>query len=56
MHNIRKMTISGEFGDVSGMTVDSWKERLPEIVLGYKAEDVWNLDESGVFWKAKGFG
>ena len=53
------MTISGESGEVSGLTVDSWKERLPEIVQGYSSEDVWNLNETGVFWKAlpdKGFG
>ena len=58
-YNLRKMTVSGESGDVSGLTVDSWKERLPEMVQGYSSEDVWNLDESGVFWKAlpdKGFG
>jgi len=44
---------------VQGSTVDSWKERLPEIVAGYKKEDIWNMDESGVFWRAlpdKGFG
>ena len=38
---------------------DSWKERLPEIMQGYSSDDIWNLDESGVFWKAlpdKGFG
>lgn len=46
-HYIRKMTISGESGDVSCVTVDTWKERLPEIVQGgYSSEDVWNLDES----------
>ena len=53
------MTISGESGDVSGSTVSSWKERLPEIVEGYRIDDVRNLDESGVFWQAlpdKGFG
>ena len=53
------MTISGESGDVSGVTVASWKERLPDIVAGYGSEDIWNLDESGVFWQAlpdKGFG
>ena len=58
-HNIKKMTISGESGDVSGSTVSSWQKRLPEIVRGYGVEDVWNLDESGVFWQAlpdKGFG
>ena len=31
-YNIRQMTICGESGDVSGDTVTSWKERLPEIL------------------------
>ena len=50
--------MSGESGDVSGATVDSWKERLPDIVHGYSADDIWNLDETGCFWRAlpdKGF-
>ena len=51
--------ICGESGDVQGETVDSWKERLPEIVDGYSKDDIWNMDEIGVFWKAlpnRGFG
>ena len=28
-HHIKQMTVSGESGDVSGATIDSWKERLP---------------------------
>ena len=58
-HNINQMTVSGESGDVSGATVDSWKERLPHILEGYSAKDIWNLDEIGCFWRAlpdKGFG
>ena len=54
-----KLTISEESGDVQGETVDSWKERIPEIVQGYQKEVIWNLDETGVFWKAlpdHGFG
>ena len=41
-----------------GVIVDSWKERLPEILQGYKKEDIWNLDETVCFWWAlpdKGF-
>ena len=52
------MKVSGESGDVSGATVDTWKERLPNILQGYSAEDIWNLDETGCFWRAlpdKGF-
>ena len=49
---IRQFTVSGESGDVQGATVDSWKERLPEIVQGYSKDDIWNMDETGVFWQA----
>ena len=54
-----KVAISGESGDVSGATVKSWKERLPEILRGYSKKDVYNLDETGCFWRAlptSGFG
>ena len=58
-HHIKQMAVSGESGGVSGATVDSWKERLPHILEGYSPEDIWNLDETGCFWRAlpdKGFG
>ena len=51
--------ICGESGDVEGATVESWKECLPEIVQGYEKDDIWNMDETGLFWRAlsdKGFG
>jgi len=51
-YNVKQLTVSGESGDVSGATVDSWKERLPEVLQGYAKRDIWNLDETGVFWKA----
>ena len=57
-HHIKQIAVSGESGDVSGATVDSWKERLPHILEGYSPEDIWNLDETGCFWRAlpdKGF-
>ena len=39
--------------------VDSWKEHLPEIVQGYEKDNIWNVDETGLFWHAlpeQGFG
>ena len=51
--------VCGESGDVSGDTIESWLERLPELVDGYQKENIWNRDETGVFWKAlpdRGFG
>ena len=32
---------------------------MPEILRGYRTEDIYNLDETGCFWRAlpeKGFG
>ena len=58
-YNIKQVKVCGELGDVRGETIDSWKERLPEILHGYAKEDVWNMDETGVFWQAlpdRGFG
>ena len=50
-YNIKQLTICGESGDVQGKTVDSWKkERLPEILQDYAKDNVWNMDETGVFW------
>ncbi len=57
-YNIKKVRICGESGDVRGETVQSWKERLPEILRGY-SKDIWNIDKAGVFWRAlpeTGFG
>ena len=37
---------------MSGVTVSSWKERLPEIIWGYDKKDIYNLNEPGCFWRA----
>ena len=50
--NVRKLAICGESWDVSGETVASWKERLLEILRGYKEKNIYNLDETDCFWKA----
>ena len=51
-YNVHRMKINGESGYVSGLTIDSWKERIPELLQGYSAENIWNLDETGCFWRA----
>ena len=40
------MNICGESGEVQGETVDSWKDRLPEIVQ----DNIWNMDETRLFF------
>ena len=58
-YNVKQLKICGESGDVQGETIDSWKERLPEIIQGYEKHNLWNMDETGLFWHAlpdRGFG
>ena len=47
-----KKNVAGEEGDASEFTVSSWTERVKELTLNYAPQDVWNMDESGAFWKA----
>ena len=51
-NGIKARFISGEAGDVSKTTVDSWKERLPDILQGWEPENIWNMDETGQFFRA----
>lgn len=53
-HNIKRMTISGESSEVSSKTADSWKERLPEIIHGYKPGIWMKVDVSGKPCRTKG--
>ena len=50
-HNICNMAVAGEAGDVSTETVENWNERAREITRGWKAENIWNMDETGSFWR-----
>ena len=51
-YNIKQVKIHGESGEVSGATVESWKERIPELLQEYASENIWNLNETGCFWWA----
>ena len=48
---LRQTKKVGEAGDVPITTIKAWIERLPEIIQGYSADDIWNMDESGLFLK-----
>ena len=50
-HSICCMTVAGEEGGVNPNTVESWKERAREITRGWNPSDVWNMDETGSFWR-----
>ena len=50
-HNIFCTTVAGEKGGVNPNTVESWKEQAREITRGWNPSDVWNVDETGSFWR-----
>ena len=51
-HNIRCAALCGEATDVDPTVVETWKERVDIIFDGYQPEDIYNADETGVFYRA----
>ena len=49
---IKEKRMVGEGGDVPEETVSSRIEKLQELTEGYSSENIWNMDESGCFFKA----
>ena len=43
--------MTGERGDVDTTTVDDWKKKLPALCEGYRPEDIFNMDETGLFFR-----
>ena len=50
-HNIAFKVAAGEAASVEQAAVDDWISRLPNIIEGYKADDIFNMDETGMFYK-----
>ena len=50
-HGIKAKTISGEAKAVDIHVVQDWKEELPAILRDYEPSDVFNCDETGLFFK-----
>jgi hypothetical protein len=50
-HNIAFRTLSGESADMDESVLSTWKENLPTVLRGYELKDVWNIDETGLFWR-----
>ena len=50
--NGNNVIISGEAADVNPTTVDDWHKCLPDICAGYTNKDIFNSDETGLFFRA----
>jgi len=51
-HAIAFRTISGESASVDSKTFEDWTNRLTTILDGYDANDIFNADETGLFYRA----
>lgn len=49
-HNLVYKTVSGESASVDPVTVNSWKEQIHEVIQGYELKDIFNADETGLFF------
>ena len=50
-HSISCKTLSGESAEMNQEVVNNWIEGLKVTLERYPLEDVFNCDETGLFWK-----
>ena len=51
-NNISFAALSGESDSVNKETVADWETRIEKICEGYSPENIFNLDETGLFFRA----
>ena len=50
-HGIRGRQLSGEAASVNKVVVTNWMKQIPELIEGYDQKDVFNCDETGLYYK-----
>ena len=51
-HGITFKTVQGEAGAVDSQSLLEWQQQVLQPLLGqFSADDVFNLDETGLFWR-----
>lgn len=51
-HNITFKSICGESAEVNLDDIEDWKTKLPLILRNYSPRDVYNADETGLYYRA----
>jgi len=51
-HNISYNSICGESSSVDVVSVQDWIQRIPKIITEYDKENIFNCDETALFFKA----
>ncbi|GAA5914404.1 hypothetical protein JCM5296_001706, partial [Sporobolomyces johnsonii] len=49
-HGLRRFKFHGEASKMDAVSVDTERQRLCKITNAYKLEDIWNMDETGLFY------
>ena len=52
MYGIRQEIIQGESEDVPEETIDARMEQIYELIKVCEPQNIWNIDENGVFFQA----
>lgn len=52
-HGIAYKTVCGEAASVNTQTVDDWKATLSATIEGYEPRDIYNADETGLFFRVQ---
>ena len=50
-HQLSSAVLCGEGAEVRPETVDNWKAKLPDLLKGYSPKDIYNCDETGLFFR-----
>ena len=51
-HGISFRIISGESASIDDSTVEEWSKRLQLLINGFNDKDIFNADETGLFYRA----
>ena len=52
LYDVRERKENVEAGEVPEYTVSAWMENLLEVIRDYEVADIWNIYETGCFFKA----
>jgi hypothetical protein len=52
-HNLKQYNMHGEAASAPLQDLDTMRENLRETLKGYAPEDIFNCDETGLFWKMR---
>lgn len=50
-HAIEHRSLSGEAAEIDTSAAEEWLKRVPDVTRGYEAKDIFNADETALFYR-----